>query len=350
MAGMAIGLMTERRQQDGLYQWNPHAKQIPFCESTASEAWMLSANRSGKSDALAAIVASHARFGHLNPRVSYAAGGRIELCDRAMAIWCVSLSYALGKESFQPKLFDFAGRPPSPNKPFIPEWEIKRRQGRVCWHETRQVLELKNGSVIFFKSCDQDPGVFQAAERDLITFDEAPPKNIYDECVIRLPSGTRRLIIRGAATLLPPEGMIGGVSWLYSEKCQPWLEGKMPDLELFQAAMTDNPHIPPSEIRKAEDRFPPGTPMHRIRILGEWLPGVAGTRAYAAFDRRIHVDHTIGRHTRQFRYPLLWTIDWNVEPMGTTIWQRIDGEYIGLEELTLELGAIADLADEFKRR
>jgi hypothetical protein len=46
-----------------------------------------------------------------------------------------------------------------------------------------------------------------------------------------------------SATLLPPEGMTGGISWLYEELIRPWQSGTRPDVAVFGASIYDNPHL-----------------------------------------------------------------------------------------------------------
>jgi len=154
-AAAAVKRLAERRAQDALHSWVPTARQAPFIECQESEAWFIAANRSGKSDALAAIIASLARFGRTDPRPAYCPSGAV-VYDKAVSIWATSLTFPLGRDILQPKLFDNGFVPAGqPHAPFIPPWEIAR------WTTTDQVLKLKNGSLIGFKSCDQGRDLFQ---------------------------------------------------------------------------------------------------------------------------------------------------------------------------------------------
>ncbi len=303
-------------------------------------------HNSGKSDALAAAIASFARFGNPDPRPAIGPSG-VVLYDRAVSIWAISLTFPLGRDVLQAKIFDNGFVPAGqPHKPFIPPWEI----ADGGWTSTNQVLKLKNGSLVGFKSCDQKRDIFQGVGRDMVAFDEAPPWSIYDEATMRVEAG-RRLLIRGAATLLPPEGMIGGVSWLYPKKIQVFQsKGAPAGLLIVGASIYDNPHILPEELARLEAKYPEGSVDRRIRLDGEWLPGMAGALAYPAFHRAVHVNPALGRHVREHRLPLMWNLDFNVEPMGTTVFQRVGRVYRGLDEITLESANDVAIAEEFCRR
>ena len=344
-AAQAAALLQERRAQDPLPQWEPTRPQVEFLEADEAEAWFLAANRAGKSDALAALIASLARTGNTNPRPAYGPSGVVVL-DKAVSIWAISLTFPLGRDILQPKIFDntFVS-PGQPHKPFIPDWEILR------WTTTDQVLKLKNGSLIGFKSCDQGRDLFQGVGKDLVAFDEAPPFSIYDEATMRVEGG-RRLLIRGAATLLPPEGMVGGVSWIFPKKIQPYQQaaGKVPGLRLVAASIYDNPHILATEVERLEAKYPEGSNDRRIRLNGEWLPGIGGALAYPSFNRSIHVRKDLTRTSVEPRIPLIWTLDFNVEPMGTLVCQKVGRMYRVLDEITLEVASDTEIAEEFKKR
>ena len=349
LGARAAKLLVERQAQDALYGWVPTRPQADFLGAQeggepVKEAWMIGANRGGKSDGLAAAIAAHARFGHPDPTPAYAAGGRIEVRDRAVALWVIGLTRQLVTETLQPKVFDNGQIPPGqPHPPFIPTWEVARH------HITDQLTTLKMGSIIGWRSCDQGHLKFEAAGRDGIYFDEAPPYAVYSSATMRVEAG-RRLLIRGAATLLPPEGMVGGVSWLYPKKIQPWLAGARQGLHLVKVSLRDNPHLLPAEVEALERKYPPGSLDYRIRILGEWIPGVAGAMAYSNFTRAFHVNPALTRVAKEWRHPLRWSLDWNVQPFGTVVCQKLGRLWRVLDCPTVDSGNIRDMVDLFVSR
>lgn len=133
---------------------------------------------------------------------------------------------------------------------------------------------------------------------------------------------------------------MGGVSWLFPEKIKPWLDDpRKCDYRLFGWSIYDNPHILPSEIARLEAKYPAGSVENAIRLQGEWLPGLQGSRAYTSFDVRLHVRP---QPHIQARRPICWTWDFNVEPMVSLIGQR-DGTIFRVHrELVIETDASVD--------
>lgn len=344
-----------RRAEDPLAAFEPIQSygggQLGFLESTHDEAWFSGANRIGKSDVLAAWGSSFLRFGNPNPKASYCSNG-IVIYDRAVSIWVVSPTFPMSRDIMQPKMFDNGYVAPGAHRPFIPPYEIKQNG----WNASNNVLRLKNGSIAGFKSCDQGQASFYGVGKDAILFDEPPPESVYNECTIRLEAG-RKLWLRGAATLLPEEGQsVEGISWLFDKKFQPWLEGRNHDrLAVFTASIYDNPFLAKEEIARLESLFPEGSIERRIRLNGELLRVAGGVRAYPGFDRQVHVNPVLDRQRHlDWRLPLLWCLDFNVEPMGSTVWQlhgeRGIGVYKGFAEITIETDAgPLQMAEEFRR-
>ncbi len=268
------------------------------------------------------------------PSTSY---GRITITDYATSGWVVSLDYPNSRDVIQPKYFDNGFVPPGSRKPFIPKREI------ADWRPTDQILRLKNGSIIGFKSAETAPTKLQGAGKDWIHFDEVPPKPHYEEAVIRVEGG-RALTIFGTATLLPPIGQVGGVNWLFEDLVKPWRKGKRPDVEIFTAGIRDNPYIGRAEIDLLEAMFPVGSKAHDIRIEGKLIPGLGGSLAYHAYEPSIHV---VNRGEIDIHRPLAWCWDFNVEPMVTLVGQRDSDRFILYRELILEEGNIPDMCEAF---
>lgn len=330
-----------RKSEDPLVTFKPHEKQKEFIDAVLTgeyrELWALWANRSGKTEAGAWIDSRLARFGWPDPKTIYSANG-IEVKDKATSGWVVSRDFPNSRDVMQPKIFDNGFTPPGAMPPFIPEREISE------WRKTDQILKLKNGSLVGFKSADSPKVKFEGAGKDYIHFDEEPPMGHYEEATIRVEAG-RKLIVFATCTLLPPEGVVGGVSWVYQHKVKPWKKGTLPEgIAIFTAAIYDNPHIDREEIAFRESIFPVGSVANRIRLQGELLPGIGGSRAYPAFDAEIHARKTGELNNR---FPLCWCWDFNVEPLITLIGQHINGVFYVYRELVMESGNIPDMCDVF---
>lgn len=328
--------LVRRRSGDPWFAWNPLPRQLPFIQSVLSrrvhEVWFIAANRSGKSDAAAYIGAALARFGWVDPK--WSPGGDFKPTKG----WVISATAAASRTVIQPKFFNNGMGAVESHEPFIPEREVGG------FNINDQTLRLRNGSIIEFKTAEAKTISFAGAGLDWVFIDEECPKAIYDELVIRVGGG-RRLVIFGACTLLPPEGQIGGVSWIYSEKIKPWLANpRGVDYEIYGSSIYDNPHILPNEVARLESRYPIGSAERAIRLDGQYLPGMQGARAYPAFDARIHCRP---QHALESRRPLCWLWDFNVEPMVSLIAQRRGDTFHVHRELILEQGDLDKMVQYF---
>ena len=245
-----------RAQGDGLDKWCPYPKQQQFIDSILKgqykENWFIAGNRTGKTDAGSFVGSILARFGEQdkNALLDTRKGNSTLIRTEPTSGWVVALDFSMSRDIVQPKYFDNGYVPPG-TEPFIPNHEIE------SWSVKNQILKLKNGSIIGFKSADSKRRKFQGTEKHWIHFDEEPPHEIYKESVIRI--GSRPLRIFGTCTILPPEGTVGGVSWLYPDKIAPFMDDKLEDTCLFGASIYDNPHLMPSEIKRLESIYPEGS-------------------------------------------------------------------------------------------
>jgi len=338
--------MLKRRADDPMRDWEPSPRQKPFVEAVLERgvrsAWFLAANRSGKSDAGAYVGAHLARYGprEADVKSSFAGSGKdfMEVRDRATSGWVVSLDFPNSRDVIQPKYFDNGFVGPGQHPPFIPKREIAE------WRVTDQVLKLTNGSLIGFKSADSPVAKFQGSGKDWIHFDEEPPYNHYEEAIIRVEAG-RSLTVFATCTLLPPLGQVGGVSWIFPEIVKPWQAGELKNVEVFTSSIYDNPHIGPDEIRMLESIFPAGSRAREIRLEGKLLPGLGGTRAYAAFNRDLHVK-PLGEWNPHL--PIAWCWDFNVEPLITHICQRQDVFRVFQQLMIEDSGSIPEMCEMFR--
>lgn len=298
----------------------------------------MGANRGGKSDALAFCAAKLARFGLPKPKISFCGDG-IEVTDKATSGWVISQDFPSSRDIIQPKLFNNSFSAPGSHEPFIPEREVEK------WDVQAQILKLKCGSLIGFKSCDSGPIKFAGTERDWVAFDEEAPEAIYDEATIRIGAG-RRLRVFGACTLIPDvtTGRSRGVSWMFRRFIKPHVAGTLKGIKLFSLSIYDNPHLAKEDIDTLERKFPAGTIQHKIRLLGELVDEFAGARAYALFTPKIHVVPQM----RNANLPLIWTWDFNVEPLTSLVGQFAGGVYRVIKELIVDIGNTYDMVSLFR--
>ena len=91
--------------------------------------------------------------------------------------------------------------------------------------------------------------------------------------------------------------------------------------------------------RSYDERF------YQQEVLGEYLNLSAG-RVYYAFDRTKHLEQMELDRCR----PLLWALDFNVNPMCSIIAQRIGDQLLILDEFVLRRASTRDACEEFERR
>lgn len=161
---------------------------------------------------------------------------------------------------------------------YIAPTQIKRiiyRQ-RGVWDQ----LHLMNGSIIGFKSCEMGRTALQGAALHWASFDEEPPKDIYDEVRTRLTDYSGRSWL----TFTP----VNGMSWSYDE----FVDDETRDMssEIFTASMWDNAvsvggYLPDARIRQYEESISDPI-MRRIRVYGEYHNQVG--RIYKQWNKKIH--------------------------------------------------------------
>lgn len=335
---------AERRANDPMHLWQPHPKQQDFINSVLGtecyENYAFWANRTGKTD-VGALCGSHlARYGLPDAEIKPAIGASgTVVWDRATSGWVAGVTANFVRDVIAPKYFDNGFVPAgSSHKPFIPDREID------SWRPSDKILRLKNGSIIGFKAYADGRLTFQGAGKDWVHLDEEPPKDIATEVSIRVEAG-RRLRMFYTCTLLPPEGQVGGVTWLYDERVKPFLDGKPCHWKIFQASIYDNSNIAETELRLLEAKYPEGSIERRIRLNGELLPGIGGARAYGAFQYGLHVSDTGYIEPRR---PLCWMLDFNVEPMVSLVGQRHGRIFKVHRELYMEVGSVMEMGRLFR--
>jgi len=85
--------------------------------------------------------------------------------------------------------------------------------------------------------------------------------------------------------------------------------------------------------------------FYRQEVLGEYLNLSAG-RVYAPFDRALHVQAV----TLDTQYPLLWALDFNVNPLCSVVAQIVGGEIRILDEIVINRAQTTDACRQFCER
>lgn len=173
-----------------------HKKQLAFHKCKKRNRWVFGGNRSGKTECGAVECIYFARGIHPYRKNK----------DNVFG-WVVSLSQQVQRDVAQRKILDYLN----------PDWieDIIMLSGKKDDPKTGVIdqIKIKNVfggiSVIGFKSCEAGREKFQGASLDFVWFDEEPPKDIYDECRMRVLD--RRGDVFGTMTPLK------GLTFIYEE-------------------------------------------------------------------------------------------------------------------------------------
>ena len=253
----------DRRQRDDkLKYYKPHARQLLFHQSPSRNRWALGGNRTGKTEVGAVECVYLARGCHPYRRVTHAMNG-----------WVVSLSNEVQRDVAQKKLLSYIN----------PSWirSIRMREGRADnlaggVIDMIEIESLCGGvSTIGFKTCAQGREKFQGVSLDFVWFDEEPPEDIYQECLMRVLDSGGCLF----GTMTP----LKGLTWVYETI---YLNvNNDPDVWVVTMSWRDNPYLSADEIKRMEHSLPPDE--LEARRDGRFI-SVNGL-VYGEFDERIHV-------------------------------------------------------------
>jgi hypothetical protein len=83
----------------------------------------------------------------------------------------------------------------------------------------------------------------------------------------------------------------------------------------------------------------------RQEVLGAYL-SLSGGTVYSAFTRAENVKHI----DPDQRLPLLWTLDFNVDPMSSLVAQMVGTKVVVLDEIVVRNGTTMEASEEFLKR
>lgn len=227
-----------RRREHPIEFYVPSPKQTLFHQAPQRKRFFGGANRLGKTTAGTIEVEWYALGTHPYRKIETPNVG-----------WVVTLD---SKVSIQVNL------------PKMKEWFTR---GLCTINEREGIIQWKNGSITYIKSCDSGEEKFQGAGLRYIWFDEEPPEKIYRESMARVAAGTR-LDTWMTATLL------NGLTYVYEEFIEPAqlaLEQGIqhPDVFAVVGSIADNPNFSAQEIRDFASSFKGDE--YKVRVEGAIL-------------------------------------------------------------------------------
>ncbi|MBQ5926581.1 MAG: terminase family protein [Clostridia bacterium] len=276
--------IKRRKQSDSLARYNTgrkkHKKQIAFHKCKKRNRWVFGGNRSGKTECGAVECVYIARGIHPYRKNKKDTAG-----------WVVSLSAQVQRDVAQKKILHYlrkdwiddivmlSGRKDSPEGGVIDFIRVKNVFGGI--------------SIIGFKSCDQGREKFQGTSLDYVWFDEEPPKDIYDECRMRVFD--KRGDIFGTMTPLK------GLTFVYEEI---YMNRKNdPEVWYEFVEWADNPYLSAAEIKMLEGCLDEG--QLQARRFGKFA--ASSGLVYPEFDESIHV-------IEPFAVPKEWQDNISIDP------------------------------------
>ena len=227
-----------------------HKKQAEYIAWQGLEAWVITGNRWGKTDAL--VFSIVCRLLGYNPLTN-------ELYELPQNAWLVGLSFPMVRDILVPKF-----------KAQMPELSLKWSEATTPWDfsKTDLIAKVFNGSECGFKSTDAGIEKFRGAGKHIIGFDEEPPREVYSEASIRIEAG-RNLIIRGAMTPDP----FRGLTWTYHDLLKNKERQEDPiDLKIWTGSINENPGITTSQKRRLAAKMEAWE--QEVRFEGNYISGL----------------------------------------------------------------------------
>ena len=276
-------LQKFRSDHDKLAKYNKtkvHLKQMAFHKCLKRNRWVFGGNRSGKTECGAVEAVWWARGIHPFRE------NRKDVCG-----WVVSPTYEVQREVSQSKILSY----------LRPDWivDVTMQSGRKSSPEGGVIdyITIKNvfGGVsrLGFKSADQGREKFQGASLDFVWFDEEPPRDVYQECLMRVMDRKGELW----GTMTPLKGR----TWVYDEIYL----NKRNNPEVWSITMewADNPYLDKAEIELLTNAFDKESVVSRR--YGKF--GEEGGLVYPEFDESVHV-------VDPFEVPIDWYDNISIDP------------------------------------
>lgn len=205
--------------QSNMYAYKPHLKQMIFHKSQKSGRLYIGGNRSGKS--VGGVVED---LWWATRRHPYR-----QIPDKPINGRILGVDFINGVQGILLPIF----------KRWIIPSDLIGGSWERSWSLSERTLTLSNGSILDFKSYDQDLDKHAGTSRDFVHFDEEPPKAVFNENLVRT------IDVGGAwwITMTPVQGL----TWTYKTLYEPAKKGTQPNLDLIEVDMSDNPFLSEEE-------------------------------------------------------------------------------------------------------
>ncbi len=273
-----------------------HEKQMAFHRCLKRNRWVFGGNRSGKTECGAVEAVWLSRGIHPFRKNKANVEG-----------WVVSVSREVQRDVAQRKILQYLN----------PDWisDIVMVSGKSSNPEGGvidyiSVKNVFNGiSRITFKSCEMGREKFQGASLDFVWFDEEPPEDIYDECLMRVLDKKGDVF----GTMTPLKGMTFVYDRIYLNS------GNSDEIWHIFMEWGDNPYLDKGEVDKLTAAM--SKDMLDRRRYGRFTEGEGPV--YPEFDQSINV-------IKPFDVPKQWqdrlSIDPGLNNPLACLWFAVDGD------------------------
>ncbi len=273
-----------------------HLKQMAFHKCLKRNRWVFGGNRSGKTECGAVEAVWMARGIHPYRRNKPGVEG-----------WVVSLSRDVQRDVAQRKILFYLN----------PDWiaDIVMVSGKASNPEGGIIdyISIKNVfngiSRITFKSCEMGREKLQGASLDFVWFDEEPPEDIYDECLMRIIDKKGDVF----GTMTPLKGLTFVYDRIYLNSGG--------DDEVWYEFMewADNPYLDQNEVKKLSASL--SADMLERRRYGRFTDNAGPV--YPEFDEAVNV-------IEPFDVPYYWQDKLSIDPgLNNPLschWYAVDGD------------------------
>lgn len=196
-------------QEEKESKWDPLPYQDDLSRNQALIRAIIGGNRTGKTE-----WGAHETFWFITGTHPYRA------LVPPIEAWVATPSFDIQLEATQPKLLKYLKQEDIQNVEYL--------RGNIMSR-----IHLKNGTDVAFKSYEQGSEKFQSAGKRLIWFDEEPPHDIWNECLVRQEAGIPLDII---LTMTP----VNGMTWVYDEL---WQQAAAKGIAIKTPSWRDNWHL-----------------------------------------------------------------------------------------------------------
>lgn len=257
-----------------------HKKQVAFHKCPKRNRWVFGGNRSGKTECGAVEAVYMARGIHPYRENRKDTFG-----------WVVSVSQQVQRDVAQSKILSYLDSSWIDDVTMLSGKKDNLRHGVIDQIIVKNVFGGK--SVIGFKSCDQGREKFQGSSLDYVWFDEEPPQDIYEECLMRVIDKCGDVF----GTMTPLKGLTFIYDEIYLNK------GGSSEIWYEFMDWDDNPYLSKDEIKLLSNSL--SEDQLESRKYGRFKSNSG--LVYPEFDENFHV-------VEPFDIPKEWQDTVSIDP------------------------------------